>query len=550
MKILLAQQNYRIADFSSNKEKIIAAINFAHRSNCDLAVFPELAICGYPPLDFLEYQQFIFDCEDAMLQIADHCSGITAIVGAPARNPQEKGKTLINAAWVLEDRKVKQIVGKSLLPTYDVFDEYRYFEPNTEFNLVNVKGVDIALTICEDLWDDNNQKDAPLNHRRMYRLSPMDELKKLRPQLMINIAASPFHLRQNKKRMSVLKHQAQKNQLPLVYVNSCGAQTELLFDGGTCFISEVGDILSSASRFKEELLVIDTELNTVSQPEEIQNDDELLQKALICGIQDFFYKQGFTQAILGLSGGIDSALVYALAVQALGKENVLPVLMPGPFSSDHSVNDAMQMVKILETEHYLINITSAYETMLCSLEQPFNDNSFGLTQENIQARLRGMTLMALSNKKGHILLNTTNKSEMAVGYGTLYGDMCGGLSVIGDLYKTQVYSLCRYINSISSLIPYSIINKAPSAELRPGQKDSDSLPEYEILDSILYGLIEERKSGKELIQAGFNAAVVKRVIKLLNSSEYKRRQAPPVIRLSSKAFGPGRRMPVVAYYGN
>ena len=550
MKILLAQQNYRIADFSSNKEKIIAAINFAHRSNCDLAVFPELAICGYPPLDFLEYQQFIFDCEDAMLQIADHCSGITAIVGAPARNPQEKGKTLINAAWVLEDRKVKQIVGKSLLPTYDVFDEYRYFEPNTEFNLVNVKGVDIALTICEDLWDDNNQKDAPLNHRRMYRLSPMDELKKLRPQLMINIAASPFHLRQNKKRMSVLKHQAQKNQLPLVYVNSCGAQTELLFDGGTCFISEVGDILSSASRFKEELLVIDTELNTVSQPEEIQKDDELLQKALICGIQDFFYKQGFTQAILGLSGGIDSALVYALAVQALGKENVLPVLMPGPFSSDHSVNDAMQMVKILETEHYLINITSAYETMLCSLEQPFNDNSFGLTQENIQARLRGMTLMALSNKKGHILLNTTNKSEMAVGYGTLYGDMCGGLSVIGDLYKTQVYSLCRYINSISSLIPDSIINKAPSAELRPGQKDSDSLPEYEILDSILYGLIEERKSGKELIQAGFDAAVVKRVIKLLNSSEYKRRQAPPVIRLSSKAFGPGRRMPVVAYYGN
>ena len=550
MKILLAQQNYRIADFSSNKEKIIAAINFAHRSNCDLAVFPELAICGYPPLDFLEYQQFIFDCEDAMLQIADHCSGITAIVGAPARNPQEKGKTLINAAWVLEDRKVKQIVGKSLLPTYDVFDEYRYFEPNTEFNLVNVKGVDIALTICEDLWDDNNQKDAPLNHRRMYRLSPMDELKKLRPQLMINIAASPFHLRQNKKRMSVLKHQAQKNQLPLVYVNSCGAQTELLFDGGTCFISEVGDILSSASRFKEELLVIDTELNTVSQPEEIQNDDELLQKALICGIQDFFYKQGFTQAILGLSGGIDSALVYALAVQALGKENVLPVLMPGPFSSDHSVNDAMQMVKILETEHYLINITSAYETMLRSLEQPFNDNSFGLTQENIQARLRGMTLMALSNKKGHILLNTTNKSEMAVGYGTLYGDMCGGLSVIGDLYKTQVYSLCRYIHSISSLIPNSIINKAPSAELRPGQKDSDSLPEYEILDSILYGLIEERKSGKELIQAGFNAAVVKRVIKLLNSSEYKRRQAPPVLRLSSKAFGPGRRMPVVAYYGN
>lgn len=549
MKILLAQQNYRIADFFSNKEKIIGAIHFARRSYCDLVVFSELAVCGYPPLDFLEYHSFVSDCEKCMLEIAEQCVGITAIVGAPARNTEHNGKILLNAAWVLEDGKVKQIVGKTLLPTYDVFDEYRYFEPNRNFQLVVVNDKKIALTICEDLWDEQNQKDTPLNHSHMYRVSPMEELKKLNPDLMINIAASPFHLQQSKKRMSVLRHQAKRNQLPLVYVNCCGAQTELVFDGGSCYLSAGGETLYQAHDFHEELLVINTEqpeqIVTAAAPHEI----ELLHKALLCGIQDYFSKQGFTRAILGLSGGIDSALVYALAVQALGKENVLPVLMPGPFSSAHSVTDALDMVKMLQTDHYVIDISQGYETMLHALETPFGDNTFGLAEENLQARLRGLTLMALSNKKGHILLNTTNKSEMAVGYGTLYGDMCGGLSVIGDVYKTQVYALCHYLNSKNPVIPESIIQKAPSAELRPGQKDSDSLPPYEILDAILFALIEERKSTDELIQSGLPESIVKKVHKLLNGSEYKRKQAPPVIRVSSKAFGPGRRMPIVAFYG-
>jgi NAD+ synthase (glutamine-hydrolysing) len=549
MKILLAQQNYRIADFFSNKEKIIGAIHFARRSYCDLVVFSELAVCGYPPLDFLEYHSFVSDCEKCMLEIAEQCVGITAIVGAPARNTEHNGKILLNAAWVLEDGKVKQIVGKTLLPTYDVFDEYRYFEPNRNFQLVVVNDKKIALTICEDLWDEQNQKDAPLNHSHMYRVSPMEELKKLNPDLMINIAASPFHLQQSKKRMSVLRHQAKRNQLPLVYVNCCGAQTELVFDGGSCYLSAGGETLYQAHDFHEELLVINTEqpeqIVTAAAPDEI----ELLHKALLCGIQDYFSKQGFTRAILGLSGGIDSALVYALAVQALGKENVLPVLMPGPFSSAHSVTDALDMVKLLQTDHHVIDISQGYETMLHALETPFGDNAFGLAEENLQARLRGLTLMALSNKKGHILLNTTNKSEMAVGYGTLYGDMCGGLSVIGDVYKTQVYALCHYLNSKNPVIPESIIQKAPSAELRPGQKDSDSLPPYEILDAILFALIEERKSTDELIQSGLPESIVKKVHKLLNGSEYKRKQAPPVIRVSSKAFGPGRRMPIVAFYG-
>lgn len=550
MKILLAQQNYRIADFDANTKKIIDAIDFGRRSYCDLVVFPELAVCGYPPLDFLEYNSFLSSCEKSILEIARHCQGITAIMGAPARNAEPKGKVLLNAAWVLADGQVQQIVGKTLLPTYDVFDEYRYFEPNRDFQLVSLKGKKIALTICEDLWDEQNQKDAPLNHSHMYRVSPMEELKKLNPDLMINIAASPFHLQQHKKRLSVLRHQAKKNQLPLIYVNCCGAQTELVFDGGSCFLSAEGIILNAAPYFKEELMIVDTDEKKSTQVFHSNHDYEYLHAALLCGIRDYFTKQNFSKAILGLSGGIDSALVFVLAVQALGKENVLPVLMPGPFSSSHSIEDALEMVKTLDTEHLLIEITPAYENMQSILAPAFADKSFGVAEENIQARLRGLTLMAISNKRGHILLNTTNKSEMAVGYGTLYGDMCGGLSVIGDVYKTQVYALCHYLNSQTQLIPASIMNKAPSAELRPGQKDIDSLPDYPLLDAILHAFIEERKSSSDLLSAGYEEATLKRVQTLLNSSEYKRKQAAPVIRVSAKAFGPGRRMPIVAFYGH
>jgi NAD+ synthase (glutamine-hydrolysing) len=484
-----------------------------------------------------------------MDEIAAHCHGITAIIGSPARNTEPRGKTLLNAALVIEDGTVKQIIAKSLLPTYDVFDEYRYFEPNRRFELVHIKGKRIALTICEDLWDEHNEKDAPLNHSHMYRLSPMEELMKLSPDLMINIAASPFHLQQPLKRLSVLRNQVKRNGIPLLYVNQCGAQTELVFDGASCYLSDQGEVLTSAASFKEELLLIDTERALTVPKNPAAEEMELLHQALLTGIRDYFSKQGFTKAILGLSGGIDSALVYVLAVHALGKENVLPVLLPGPYSTEHSVDDALEMVRILGTEHSILPVKNGYETMLQSLAPVFKDLPFGLAEENLQARLRGLTLMAVSNKMGHILLNTTNKSEMAVGYGTLYGDMCGGLSVIGDVYKTQVYALCEYLNSMEKCIPDSIIEKPPSAELRPDQKDSDSLPPYDLLDKVLYRFIEERKSISDLVEEGFDESLVKRVFKMLNASEYKRKQAAPVIRVSSKAFGPGRRMPIVAFYG-
>lgn len=550
MKIAWAQLNFHIGNFDANANKIIEQIQLAKSSSAELIVFPELSLCGYPPLDFLESNHFIEECIKSIALIAIHCDGIAAIIGAPAINKNETGKRLYNAAYFIENKRVAKIIKKTLLPNYDVFDEYRYFEPNNIFEIIEFKGHKIALTICEDLWDEQDETFTPLNHAKMYTISPMQELMKLHPDCIINIAASPFSFIQNQTRIKVLQRNAVKYNLPLLYVNHCGAQTELVFDGGSTLINKNGKVIAAAPFFKEDFKIVDlfdNSMNTFSAPIH-PSKNELIYNALICGIRDYFEKQNFTKAILGLSGGIDSALTLVLAADALGKDNVMAVLLPSGFSSDHSINDAIALVNNIGCKHQLLPIEDNFQSVLNTLAPSFEGTNFGLAEENIQARLRGVLLMAMSNKFGYILLNTSNKSEMAVGYGTLYGDMCGGLAVIGDVYKTEVYQLCEYINKEKEIIPLNTITKAPSAELRPNQKDSDSLPEYDILDKVLFHYIENKQSVEQICALGYNETLVKRIINLVNKNEYKRKQAAPVIRVSPKAFGMGRRMPIVANY--
>jgi NAD+ synthase (glutamine-hydrolysing) len=550
MKIALAQINTRIGDFEANLESILSCIQRAENDQVDLIVFPELIVCGYPPLDFLEFEDFIRKCEESVRTIAAACTKLAAIVGAPDRNPRSEGKNLFNAAFFLENGAIKQIVHKTLLPTYDIFDEYRYFEPNHHiYRCVPFKGKKIALTICEDLWD--------IEEDKMYTHWPMEQLIGQQPDFMINIAASPFSSGHDTNRKRVLHNAAAQYNLPLFYVNHVGAQTELVFDGGSMVLNRNGKIVCELNYFAEDFRVFELEhINTAPsvdafvslsfKPEGI--DISSVHKALILGIRDYFSKLGFSKAILGLSGGIDSAVVFALAAEALGHKNVLGVLMPSVYSSDHSVNDALELAKNLQAPVETIPINPSFEALHNSLAPYFAGKPADVTEENLQARIRGVLLMALSNKHGHILLNTSNKSEAAVGYGTLYGDMCGGLSVIGDLYKTSVYALAHHINRNQIIIPENIIKKAPSAELRPNQKDSDSLPEYDILDPILDLYIEKRLGPKEIISLGYEPALVNRILRLVNMNEYKRYQTPPVLRVSSKAFGLGRRMPIVGKY--
>ncbi len=542
MKIALAQINCHIGNFETNPANILNYIEKAQQQSADIIIFPELAICGYPPLDFLDVTHFTQSCVSAIEKIATKCTAITAIIGSPSINPVLKGKNLYNSAFVLSDGKIQQVIHKTLLPTYDVFDEYRYFEPNNEFSVIKVKGKKIALTICEDLW---NEEDDP-----MYVFSPMEELIQQHPEFIINIAASPFDYQQQEKRKSILRRNVLKYNLPLFYVNHAGAQTDILFDGGSLALNSNGTMVAELNYFSEDFKIIDTNSEEFKTPctKNESGKIERIHQALVIGIRDYFGKMNFQKAILGLSGGVDSALVFALAVEALGKENVIPVMMPSTFSSDHSVSDSVKMGGLLGVEVLKIPIAPIYESFLEATKENFADKPFNVAEENIQARTRGTLLMALANKHGYILLNTSNKSELAVGYGTLYGDMAGGLSVIGDLYKTEVYGLCRYINRNSEVIPENILTKAPSAELRPGQKDSDSLPDYELLDQVLFHYIEGQKGPDEIINLGFDAALVKRILKMVNTNEYKRFQFAPILRVSPKAFGRGRRMPLVAKY--
>jgi NAD+ synthase (glutamine-hydrolysing) len=598
MKIFLAQQNYHIGNFDENARKIIEGINKAKQAGADLVLFSELCICGYPPRDFLEFHDFINQSYATLDTIKQHADTIGVLVGGPARNPRKEGKELFNAVFFLYEKQIMGEVHKTLLPTYDVFDENRYFEPAFEWNVISFKGKKLAVTICEDVW---NLGDNPL-----YRMSPMDELIKRQPDVILNLSASPYNYAQDVVRKSIVEATVAKYKLPMLYCNTVGSQTEIVFDGGSIIYDINAKLVKEMKYFEEDYEIFDldelevlspdtrkltaqSQLNQeivasgntalVSEPLKAgisstdaenaiyyysatevgkgldileyltnhKNIDEIYH-ALVLGIKDYFTKLGFKKATLGASGGIDSAVVQVLAVHALGKENVRVLLMPSEYSSSHSVSDAEVLSKTLGNDYDIVPIKDIYNSFLSTLQPIFKDHPFSVAEENIQSRTRGNLLMAVANKFNYILLNTSNKSELATGYGTLYGDMAGGLGVLGDLYKMQVYALAKYLNRNGEIVPNNILTKAPSAELRPNQKDSDSLPDYPVLDRVLYQYIELRQGPKEIIAQGYDEKLVARILKLVNTNEYKRNQFCPIIRVSCKAFGVGRRLPIVGKY--
>lgn len=545
MVIAIVQLNYHIGNFEENTRKILDNLKEAKNKGAELVVFPEITVGGYLAKDLFKYKSFLDACEASIDEIAAACKEIACIIGAPIRTELTRAKALYNSALFIAEGKVQEIVHKTLLPDYDVFDEYRYFEPNDVFKCVDYKGVKIALTICEDLWNEN--------FPYLYKEDPMAELFQSAPDVMINIAASPFSETHFAARQSVMTSHIRKYKLPAFYVNTFGAHTDIIFDGRSLVYNKDAQIVDVLKGFEEDLRlyeVVGKEIRSVvggTSYEELPNIANIHQ-ALVLGIRDFFQKSGFKNAILGLSGGIDSAVVAALACEALGSANVMGVLMPSVYSSEHSLRDALDLVKNTGCEHEIIAIKDATEALDSMLAPAFKGKESDITEENIQARVRSIILMAISNKHGYILLNTSNKSEAAVGYGTLYGDMAGALGVIGDVFKTKVYELARYINRNGIVIPENTIAKAPSAELRPDQKDSDSLPEYDILDAVLDLYIEQELSAAEIIAKGYEEELVVRVIKLVNGAEFKRFQSPPILRVTRKAFGAGRAMPLVAKY--
>ena len=571
MKIALAQQNYHIGNFEKNRQRIIEGITWAKQQNADLVVFSELCICGYPPRDFLEFDDFINKCYESIDLIRQYADTIGVLIGSPARNSQLDGKDLFNAVFLLYEKEIKAEIHKTLLPNYDVFDEYRYFEPAYDWQVIEFKGKKLAVTICEDIW---NMGDNPL-----YRVTPMEQLMPFHPDVMINLSASPYNYAQDIVRNSIVKAHVLKYKMPMLYCNTVGSQTEIVFDGGSLVYNINGCRVKEMKYFEEDYQVFEldellkrneefsartldggkresyyysafevgNDIDTIEYLSGEKNIDEIYH-AIILGIRDYFGKMGFNKAVMGSSGGIDSAVTQALATEALGRENVRALLMPSQYSTSHSVTDAEQLSKNLGNPYDIVPIKNIYESFLTELKPIFRNEPFNVAEENIQSRTRGNLLMAVANKFGYILLNTSNKSELATGYGTLYGDMAGGLSILGDVYKMQVYALARYINKKKKAIPENIIAKAPSAELRPNQKDSDSLPEYEKLDRILYQYIELRKGPKEIIESGYEKELVDRILKLVNTNEYKRNQFCPIIRVSCKAFGIGRRVPIVGKY--
>lgn len=549
MKIALSQQNYILGDFQYNVRKIKHDIDRAIKDQAELIVFSELCMTGYPPTDFFYFEEYYIQIENNLEELKRLSYQIGIIIGAPRKNPHPTGKDYFNSAYFLHQGEIKQIVDKTLLPTYDIFDEYRYFEPNNVFKCIEFKGKKIAVTICEDIWDINTNSVDEINWQALYQTTPMEQMESQKPDLMINISASPFSYSHSEERKQVIIANCKKYHIPMVYVSAVGGQTELVFDGGSMLCNSHGNIVYELKYFEEDYAIIDP--CDVNQTVKIQDCTEKVErkyKAIVLGIQDYFSKLGFKKAVLGLSGGVDSALTLALAVEAIGAENVLSILMPSPYSTDHSINDAIQICKNLGSPYEIIPIKENFEQIKSSLNPIFKDKTEDITEENIQARIRGILLMAVSNKLGPVLLNTSNKSEVAVGYGTLYGDMCGGLAVLGDVYKTEVYELCNFINRNSEIIPQNTISKPPSAELRPGQKDQDSLPEYDILDAILYQYINKQQGVNQIVAMGYDRALTERIFKMVNRNEFKRYQTPPIIRVSSKAFGFGRRIPIVAKY--
>jgi len=549
MKIALAQLDYHVGNFLENTTNIVLEIKNAQQNDVDLIVFSELSVCGYPPLDLLERKEFINKCDAEIKRIARICTDIGAIIGAPSVNPNSEGKLLYNSAFFLHEGKVKQVFHKTLLPTYDIFDEYRYFEPNKEFRLLEFRGHKIAVTICEDLWDEQPAENE-YARRRLYTLNPMQELSAGNPDLIINIAASPFSHKRTGLKKNIFIEKAKKYKIPVIYVNQVGGQTQLIFEGGSMAVDKNGRIVEQLNYFTADTRIVDTSLLNGDTPPSIVFEEpdriKMIHDALVTGIKGYFQKLNLHKAVLGLSGGIDSAVTLVLATRALGKENAHSLLLPSQYSSDHSVSDSIELSEHLGAAYDIIDIRKAYDIFIDLLQPVFKNKKEDITEENIQSRIRGLILMAYSNKFGHILLNTSNKSEAAVGYGTLYGDMAGGLSVLGDVYKTDVYKLAAFINRKKVIIPLNIINKPPSAELKPDQKDTDSLPEYALLDKVLFEYIEQQKSVEELISSGFDEELVNRIIRMINVNEYKRYQTPPILRISSKAFGAGRRIPLTA----
>ncbi len=543
MKIAIAQLNYHIGNFEGNLQKMLQATAEAKSKGADLVVFGELSTCGYPPRDFLEFRDFIRHANASIEALTEASDGIGIVVGSPTINPLVEGKDLHNSVYLLYNQEVLHVQHKTLLPTYDVFDEYRYFEPAKKHKTVMFKGKRIALTVCEDLWNLGNEN--PL-----YTVCPMDIMITEEPDFMVNVSASPFDYDHAADRLEVIRANVQRYKIPMFYSNVVGAQTEIIFDGGSVVFSPDGSVYEEMPYFVEDIRYY--ELNDVVKGgyhrEQPKVKIALIHDAIILGLKDYFGKLGLKKAILGLSGGIDSAITAVMATRALGKENVRVILMPSPYSSSHSVDDAKALAENLGIRYDILPIKEPYEAFLKNLEGVLEGKPFDVTEENIQARCRAILLMAVSNKHGNILLNTTNKSEFSVGYGTLYGDLAGGLSVLGDIYKTEIYLLADYINKDGLIIPQNSISKPPSAELRPNQKDSDSLPEYHILDPILYMYIERRLGPQEIVDMGYDPALVARILKLVNTSEFKRHQTAPVLRVSPKAFGVGRRMPIVGKY--
>ncbi|HLP89217.1 MAG TPA: NAD+ synthase [Nostocaceae cyanobacterium] len=552
MKIAIAQLNPIIGDLPRNAQKILEAAQQAAAAGVRLLLTPELSLCGYPPRDLLLNPSFVEAMNHTLQKLArDLPPHLAVLVGTVTPNSQfhvHGGKSLFNSMALLETGKVKQIFHKRLLPTYDVFDENRYFEPGLQANNFTLDNINIGVTICEDLW--NNEE---FWGKRSYAVNPLADLASLGVDLLVNLSASPYTVSKQNVREAMLKHSAENFKLPIIYTNQVGGNDDLIFDGRSFAVNREGEIVCRAKGFDIDLVIVnydqiqrDLELSTVSRL--YSCEDEEIWHALVLGVQDYVQKCRFSKIILGLSGGVDSALVAAIATAALGKENVLGVLMPSPYSSQHSVNDALALAENLGIKTQILPIGELMQSFDHSLADLFAGTEFGIAEENIQSRIRGNLLMAIANKFGYLLLSTGNKSEMAVGYCTLYGDMNGGLAVIADVPKTRVYSLCNWLNANQqpAPIPENILTKAPSAELKPGQVDQDSLPPYEILDDILQRLIHNHQSVEQIISAGHDPAIVDRVIQMLARAEFKRRQAPPGLKITDRAFGTGWRMPIAS----
>ena len=554
MRIALAQMNPTVGDIAGNCRKAIEFLDRAKARAAEVVVFPELSVIGYPPKDLLLKPQFIEDNLRGLQSIAERVRDVDAIVGYAERNADPVGRPLHNAVALLRDGRIVSRHFKTLLPTYDVFDESRYFEPgpdNEEQNLVKLGDVVGGLSICEDLWNDER-----LIPHRLYHRNPIADLHDAGAQIMINTSASPFVVGKHEFRLKLFSSQVRQYGQPLIYVNQVGGNDELIFDGNSAVFDGTGNVIAQAKDFEEDLIVVDVPIGggvraaTSGPMNHASEGIESIYRALILGLRDYVRKCGFKSVVVGLSGGIDSALTAALAVAALGNDKVVGVAMPSRFSSDHSLADARALAANLGIEFHVVPIKLLHDAYEETLAPAFAGKPADVTEENLQARIRGALLMAFSNKFGHLLLTTGNKSEIAVGYCTLYGDMCGGLAVISDVPKTTIWQLARWMNQQSSkpLIPQSSIDKIPSAELRPNQTDQDSLPPYDVLDAILHRYVEEEKGVAEIISEGFDRETVVRVIRLIDRSEYKRRQAAPGLKVTSRAFGFGRRMPIAQNY--